>query len=74
MRFKNRETGEILYSIIEAGAFFCKKGRENMNACEECSLMNELNKKSLKITCFEYASINQKEAADIMGYDVIGDE
>lgn len=73
MRFKDRETGEIFHSIIDVGFRFCRKSRYNIDACDRCRLAEELNKRRLKAMCFDFASMNQKEAADIMGYDVLED-
>ena len=65
MKFRNRETGEVL-TDEQAQGQFCK-GRH----CWECP-MNQ--KSPAKETCVDFRKSHPHEAARLMGYEVVWDE
>lgn len=68
MKFKNKETGEVFSKIIDAKYDFCEKVNHK---CGKCKLMQSNN---TLLLCQVYCELYPKQAAELMGYEVIEDE
>ena len=66
MKFRNPETGEVLF-ISEAVTAYC--GRPNRGRCEDCYLYAPSGNQN----CQGWAANHPHEAARLMGYDVVED-
>ena len=67
MKFRNPETGEVLF-ISEAVTAYC--GRPNRGRCEDCYLYAPSGNQN----CQGWAANHPHEAARLMGYEVVEDE
>lgn len=64
MKFRNPETGEVLF-ISEAVTAYC--GRPNRGRCEDCYLYAPSGNQN----CQGWAANHPHEAARLMGYEVV---
>ena len=67
MKFRNPETGEVLF-ISEAVTAYC--GRPNRGRCEDCYLYAPSGNQN----CQGWAANHPHEAAHLMGYEVVEDD
>ena len=67
MKFRNPETGEVLF-ISEAVTAYC--GRPNRGRCEDCYLYAPSGNQN----CQGWAANHPHEAARLMGFEVVEDE
>lgn len=67
MKFRNPETGEVLF-ISEAVTAYC--GRPNRGRCEDCYLYAPSGNQN----CQRWAANHPHEAAHLMGYEVVEDD
>lgn len=69
MRFRNKETGKI-YDILKDGFLasnFCGK----YSHCNSCPISGIEKDLSVDSPCFDWVKNNPKEAAELMGYELI---
>ena len=64
MKFRNPETGEVFLSISSAADYFC---RENDCFLQTCPLKEKTDGKP----CVDWANAHPREAARLMGYEVV---
>ena len=64
MKFRNPETGEVFLSISSAADYFC---RENDCFLQTCPLKEKTDGKP----CVDWANAYPREAARLMGYEVV---
>lgn len=69
MKFMNKATGYISEDIYDIHGKYCKG-----KYCDSCELELELNKKFKDCGCWKGVKEHPKEAAEIMGYEVVEDE
>lgn len=72
MKFWNRETGEMFNDILSARAPFCSR-----HTCGVCPMPNLFRADSLPkeiLSCHDFCVEFPREAAAIMGYEVVEDE
>ena len=67
MKFRNPETGEVFLSISSAADYFC---RENDCFLQTCPLKAKTDGKP----CADWANAYPREAAGLMGYEVVDDD
>lgn len=75
MKFRDPESGVVYADIEIARAWYCTKklnGDDDIIACKKCALNFDNNSK--KMMCNDYARLNKKDAAELMGYEIIEDE
>ena len=66
MKFRNPETGEVFLSISSAADYFC---RENDCFLQTCPLKEKTDGKP----CVDWSNAHPREAARLMGYEVVDD-
>ena len=68
MEFRNSDTGEVALTIDQALERFCDRKQD----CDYCELREPVQQyKGTRHPCHEYVRANQREAARLMGYEVI---
>lgn len=71
MEFRNSDTGEVALTIDQALERFCDRKQD----CDYCELWEPVQQyKGTRHPCHEYVRANQREAARLMGYEVLEDE